>query len=240
MRIRAIETQMTANNDYILKVSNLNVKLQNQIILDNVSFNVEKGTTMAILGPNGAGKSVLFRALLNLLPHTGKIEWTEKVKIGYVPQNVAVSDVPMSVKEFLSVGDGINVEDALSMVRLHDKGVLNKRLGVLSGGQLRRILIAWALSDKPNVLFLDEPTTGIDADSEEPIYLMLNDIKKTQKITIFLITHDIHIVQEYTDYLLALNKCVTFCGKSAEIGKAATQKTIFGEPVCVETIEGEA
>jgi len=146
----------------------------------------------------------------------------------------------MSVKEFFSVGNGINVEDALSMVRLRDKSVLDKRLGVLSGGQLRRILIAWALSDKPNVLFLDEPTTGIDVESEEPIYLMLNEIKKIQNITIFLITHDIHIVQEYTDYLLALNKCVTFCGKSEEIGKASTQKMIFGEPVCVETIEGEA
>ena len=133
----------------------------------------------------------------------------------------------------------LDFEGALSMVRLKDKSVLNKRLGVLSGGQLRRILIAWALSDKPNVLLLDEPTTGIDMDSEEPIYLMLNDIKKAQKITIFLITHDIHIVQEYADDLLALNKCVTFCGKSQEIAKPSTQRLIYGEPVCVETLKGE-
>ena len=229
---------MAENNDYILKVSNLNVKLQNQIVLDNISFNVKKGTTLAILGPNGAGKTVLFRTLLNLVPYTGKIEWAEKVKIGYVPQNIAASDVPISVKEFLSIGDGIDLESALSMVRLN-KDVLNKRLGVLSGGQLRRILIAWALNDKPNVLFLDEPTSGVDMDSEEPIYLMLNDIKKTQKITIFLITHDIHIVQEYTDDLLALNKCVTFCGRSEEIAKPATQRLIYGETVCVETLKGE-
>ena len=230
---------MAENNNYILKVSNLNVKLQNQILLDNISFNARKGTTLAILGPNGAGKSVLFRTLLNLIPYTGKIEWTEKVRIGYVPQNVAVSDIPMSVKEFLSIGNSLDFEGALSMVRLKDKSVLNKRLGVLSGGQLRRILIAWALSDKPNVLLLDEPTTGIDMDSEEPIYLMLNDIKKAQKITIFLITHDIHIVQEYADDLLALNKCVTFCGKSQEIAKPSTQRLIYGEPVCVETLKGE-
>ena len=230
---------MAENNDYILKVSNLNVKLQNQIVLDNISFNVKKGTTLAILGPNGAGKTVLFRTLLNLVPYTGKIEWAEKVKIGYVPQNITASDVPISVKEFLSIGDGIDLESALSMVRLN-KDVLNKRLGVLSGGQLRRILIAWALNDKPNVLFLDEPTSGVDMDSEEPIYLMLNDIKKTQKITIFLITHDIHIVQEYTDDLLALNKCVTFCGRSEEIAKPATQRLIYGETVCVETLRGES
>jgi len=230
---------MTAKDDYILKVSNLNVRFQNQIILDNISFNVKKGTTMAILGPNGAGKSVLFRTLLNLVPYNGNVEWSEKVKVGYVPQNVAVTDMPISVKEFLSIGNRINIENALNLVRLRDKSVLNKRLGVLSGGQLRRLLIAWALIDEPNILLLDEPTTGIDMDSEEPIYLMLNDVKKTQKMTILLITHDIHIVQEYTDYLLALNKCVTFFGKSEEIGKIETQKMIYGEPVCVEALKRE-
>ena len=230
---------MAESNDDILKVSNLTVKLQNQVILDNISFNVKKGTTLAILGPNGAGKTVLFRTLLNLVPHTGSIEWAEKVKIGYVPQYVTVSDVPISVKEFLSMGNAVDFENSLSMVKLKDKNILNKRLGVLSGGQLRRILIAWALNDNPNVLFLDEPTSGVDMDSEEPIYLMLNEIKKTQKITIFLITHNIHIVQEYADDLIALNKCVTFCGPSEELAKPETQRLIYGEPVCVETIRGE-
>jgi zinc transport system ATP-binding protein len=230
---------MADDNGYILKVADLCVKLQNQILLDHISFNVKKGTTLAILGPNGAGKTVLFRTLLNLIPHTGSVEWTEKVKIGYVPQYVTISDVPMTVKEFLSIGDGLGVERALDMVRLTDAGVLNKRLGVLSGGQLRRVLIAWALNDNPNVLLLDEPTTGVDMDSEEPIYLLLNEIKKKQKITIFLITHNIHIVQEYADDLLALNKCVTFCGPSAEIAKHDIQKQIYGEPVCVETVRGD-
>ena len=231
---------MAENNDYVLKVTNLGVKLQNQVLLEHVSFNVKKGTTLAILGPNGAGKTVLFRTLLNRVPHTGSFEWSEKVKIGYVPQYVTASDVPMSVREFLSIGGGISVEEALHLVKLEDKNVADKRLGVLSGGQLRRVLIAWALKDNPNVLFLDEPTTGVDMDSEEPIYLMLNEIKKTQKITIFLITHDIHIIQEYADDLVALNKCVTFCGTAKDIGKPETQRIIYGEPVCVETIRGEA
>jgi ABC-type Mn2+/Zn2+ transport system ATPase subunit len=227
------------SNDYILKVSNLGVKLQNQTLLDHLSFNVEKGKTLAILGPNGAGKTILLKTLLNLVPHSGLVEWTEKVKIGYVPQYVAVSDIPMSVREFLSIGNGANVEEALKKVRLNDSNILNKRLGVLSGGQLRRVLIAWALNDNPNVLLLDEPTTGVDMDSEEPIYLMLNEIKKIQRITIFLITHNIHIVQEYADDLLAINKCVTFCGPSAEIAKPDIQRQIYGETVCVETERGE-
>jgi ABC-type Mn2+/Zn2+ transport system ATPase subunit len=224
---------------YILKVSDLKVRIQNQTILDHISFDVKKGTTLAILGPNGAGKTILLRTLMNLVPHSGSIEWTEKVKIGYVPQYVSVSDIPMSVREFLSIGGDVDLEKALGKVRLMDMSILNKRLGTLSGGQLRRVLIAWALNDNPNVLLLDEPTTGVDMDSEEPIYLMLNEIKKTQKITIFLITHNIHIVQEYADDLLALNKCVTFCGPSAEIGKPEIQRQIYGETVCVETRRGE-
>jgi ABC-type Mn2+/Zn2+ transport system ATPase subunit len=224
---------------YIVKVSDLKVRIQNQIILDHISFDVKKGTTLAILGPNGAGKTILLRTLMNLVPHSGSIEWTEKVKIGYVPQYVSVSDIPMSVREFLSIGGDVDLEKALGKVRLMDMSILNKRLGTLSGGQLRRVLIAWALNDNPNVLLLDEPTTGVDMDSEEPIYLMLNEIKKAQKITIFLITHNIHIVQEYADDLLALNKCVTFCGPSAEIGKPEIQRQIYGETVCVETRRGE-
>jgi zinc transport system ATP-binding protein len=225
---------MSATEDYLLRVSDLNVKLQNQTILNNISFRVKKGTTLAILGPNGAGKSVLFRALLNLLPHSGNVKWAEKVKIGYVPQNVAVSDIPLSVKEFLTIEKSeIDAENALSLVRLYDKTILNKRLGTLSGGELRRVLIAWALIDEPDILLLDEPTIGVDVGSEEPIFMMLNDIKKNKKITILLITHDIHIVREYTDYLLALNKCVTFFGKSEEIANLETQKRIYGETVCV-------
>ena len=237
---RAAEIKLTTTEGYLLRVSNLEVKLQNQILLDHISFNVRKGTTLAILGPNGAGKSVLFRALLNLLPHTGNIEWTEKVNIGYVPQNVAISDIPLSVKEFLTIGKNeINPESALGLVRLHEKSVLNKRLSVLSGGELRRVLIAWALTDEPNVLFLDEPTNGIDVGNEEPIFLMLNDIKKKRNMTILLITHDIHTVKEYSECMLALNKCVTFFGQSEKIEDLETQRAIYGEAVCVQTLESE-
>ncbi|MDR2203479.1 MAG: metal ABC transporter ATP-binding protein [Nitrososphaerota archaeon] len=229
------------NNGYVLRVLDLCVKLQKQVLLDHISFSVKRGTTLAILGPNGAGKSVLFRTLLGLVPHSGLVKWEGNIKIGYVPQYVTVLDMPLTVREFLSMavdGDNDSVLNVLSMVRLDKAGVLDKRLGVLSGGQLRRVLIAWALSGKPDVLLLDEPTTGVDMDSEEPIYLLLNDIKKSQKITILLITHNIHIVQEYSDDLLALDRVVTFYGPSADIVKPEVQRQIHGEPVCVETVKG--
>jgi zinc transport system ATP-binding protein len=224
---------MEDSNGYILKVSNLKVELQNQIILENVNFKLKKGTTLAVVGPNGAGKTILFKSLLNLVPYTGKIEWEKKVKIGYVPQNISVRDIPISVKEFLSYGKGADVEGALLAVRLSDKSIQNKILGVLSGGQLRRVLIAWAIIDNPNVLLFDEPTVGVDVGGEESIFGMLNELKQKRSITMLLITHDIHLVKEYTNQLLGLNKCLTFFGDSQQIAEPALQQKIYGETICL-------
>jgi zinc transport system ATP-binding protein len=224
---------MESHREYILEVSNLTVKLSNQIILNNVNFKLEKGAILAIAGPNGAGKSTLFRAILNIIPYDGKIEWKDKVKIGYVPQILSVRDIPVSVKEFLSFKDGSDLDPVLSSVGLHSKVVLNKSLSTLSGGQLRRVLIAWAIVDKPNILLFDEPTTGVDLDSEESIYRMLKNLTKENKMTLLLISHDLHIIREYSECLLVLNNCVAFFGESKEIMNL--QELIYGETVCRET-----
>ena len=223
---------MASHKDNMLEVSNLSVTVANQIILENISFELKKGATLAIVGPNGAGKTMFFRTLLNLVPYTGKIEWINKVKIGYVPQRLSASDIPISVKEFLSLKNPSGIEDSLKLVGLDSRDILNKSLGVLSGGQLQRVLIAWAIKDKPDVLLFDEPTTGVDIDSEEAIYKMLNELKKENEITILLISHDLHIVRDFSQYMLALNKCVTFFGESKSIMEENVQRIIYGEPVC--------
>ena len=223
---------MEPHEDYMLEVSNLSVKISNQIILDNVNFKLRKAATLAVIGPNGAGKTVLFRSLLNLIPYSGKIEWKEKVNMGYVPQILSARDLPISVREFLAFRSRQNIEGSLDSVGL-DNEILNKNLSVLSGGQLRRVLIAWAILGKPNVLLFDEPTTGVDLDSEEAIYVMLRRLTKENRITLLMISHSLHIVDEYSDYMLALNKCVTFFGESKEIMNPSIQKMIYGEPVCL-------
>ena len=220
-------------DEYLLQVSDLSVQIQNQTILEHVSFKLKKGVTLAIVGPNGAGKTMFFRALLNLVPFEGKIDWSEKVKIGYVPQNVSVKDIPISVREFLSYASGSSAEKALAAVKLDSAEIANKSLSVLSGGQLRRVLIAWAIIDNPNVLLFDEPTVGVDVGSEESIFVMLNELKKKTSITMILITHDIHLVKEYTDQLLGLNKCVTFFGDSQQIAEPSLQQKIYGETICL-------
>jgi zinc transport system ATP-binding protein len=224
---------MGETGDYLLKVSNLTVELQHQTILENVSFEINQGANVAIVGPNGAGKTMLFRTLLNLVPYTGTIEWRGKVKLGYVPQNVSVKDIPISVKEFLSYKPNADVAKALSAVRLDEKGFAEKSLNVLSGGQLRRVLIAWALIDNPNVLLLDEPTVGVDIGGEESIFVMLNELRRKTHITMLLITHDIHLVKEYTELLLGLNKCMTYFGEAHQITEPALQQKIYGETICL-------
>ena len=227
---------METQDDNILEVSNLSVEISNKPIITNVTFKISRGITLAIVGPNGAGKTTLFRALLNLLPYSGKIEWNGKMKIGYVPQILSVRDIPISVKEFLSYKNESerDIKAVLASVGLDSETIVDKSLGTLSGGQMRRVLIAWAIADKPDVLLFDEPTCGVDVDSEEAIYGMLRSLTAKNKITLLLISHDLHIVREYSDYALALNKCLVFFGKSKEVMNPETQKLIYGESICKE------
>jgi zinc transport system ATP-binding protein len=155
------------------------------------------------------------------------------VKIGYVPQNVSVRDIPISVKEFLSYKDSVDVKSALAAVKLDDPAIPDKTLAVLSGGQMRRVLIAWALLNNPDVLLFDEPTVGVDVGGEESVFFMLSELKKKRNITMLLITHDVHLVKEYTDQLLGLNKCVTYFGDSQQIVEPSLQQKIYGETVCL-------
>src|SRR3989442_1603810 len=177
----------------VLRVANLGVRLDHVPILEDVSFHVRRGTTLAIVGPNGAGKTTLFRVLLGLVPHTGTVEWSGPVRIGYVPQNFVVTDVPITVRDFLGFKSETGFEESLAAVGLGG-AVLPKRLDVLSGGEMERVLIAWAVLDRPNVLLFDEPTATGDIGSEDMLYKSLNRLEKHTNNTVVLITHYLHIV----------------------------------------------
>jgi len=218
---------MKGLDDCILEVSNLSVIVQERTILENVNFKVKRGTTLAIVGPNGAGKTMLFRALLGLVPYTGEVKWAHGVRIGYVPQKLSATDIPISVREFLSFKHASDFEKCLRAVGL-DKAVLDRALGVLSGGQLQRVLIAWAVIDEPNVLLFDEPTTGVDLDSEEAVYEMLNALEHEHGITVILISHDVHVIRDYSEHMLALNKKVICYAESEDIAKPSVLHAIYG------------
>ena len=167
------QSQIESNN--MLVVSGLSVTSQNKRVLEDVSFKVKKGTSLAVVGPNGGGKTTLFRALLNLIPYTGTIKWNDDVRIGYVPQSLVSTDLPILVEEFLRFKRRTNYETCISSVGL-EKAILRQSLGSLSGGELQRVLIAWAIVDNPSVLLFDEPTSGVDIGAEEPIYENVNHL----------------------------------------------------------------
>jgi zinc transport system ATP-binding protein len=213
---------------YILTVSDISVRAGHHVVLENVSFKVEKGTTLAIVGPNGAGKTTLFRVLLNSIPYIGKVDWYGEVKIGYVPQHLFVADIPITVREFLAFKRKTNFEPSLASAGLENKDVQNKRLNVLSGGEMQRVLIAWAIVDEPNVLLFDEPTANVDIGSEELIYETLNRIEKQLGMTILLITHDIHVIRTYSDNTLALDRNVIYYGESKRLSDPNLLMKIYG------------
>ena len=200
----------------ILEVKNLSISFSNYEVVKDLSFNVEKGETMALVGPNGAGKSVLFRALLNLIPYKGTINWQPNLKIGYVPQRLGVDQFfPLGTLEFLKFKqkDENKIYEILTQIGIGEKDqkkILQSRLGTLSGGEFQKILVAWATIDNPDVLLFDEPTAGIDLGGEETIYSLLNRMKKEHGFTILLISHDLHIVYHFADKVLCLNKKM-FC-----------------------------
>jgi len=197
------------NKTPILKVENLSVSFGQENILDSISFDVFKKDVAVILGPNGAGKSTLFRTLLGLVPHQGTISWTTK-KIGYLPpqESLARKNLPpLTVKDFFSLkSDSIqNSIELLKKVGL-DSSILHQQFATLSTGQFQRMMIAWVLISKPDVLLLDEPTAGIDVGGEDTIFSLLHRIWKEQELTILLITHDVSIIWKHATEVLCLNK----------------------------------
>lgn len=209
------ETLNKPMGNLALKVSGLKIRGEDSTILDEVNFALKSGTIMAIVGPNGAGKTTLFRALLGLIPYSGTIEWKKGVRMGYVPQELVATDIPITVREFLSLKFKTDFTECLKTVGLEER-ILELQLGRLSGGELQRVLLAWSIVDRPDILLFDEPTSGVDVGAEEPIYEKIKQLKETTGITVLIITHNHHVVLHYTDQILGLNRKQIFFGNTAE------------------------
>jgi len=220
-------------SDFILKVKNLNVILDHQSIIENLSFEVKRGDALTILGPNGAGKSVLLKTLLGLIPYRGEIEWAKAIKIGYVPQRLPfIKDIPISIRDFFnlkrSLGKG--TEAILNSVGFKED-FSRKKIGDLSSGQFQRVLIAWGLVGNPQVLLFDEPTTGVDIGAEETIYNLLAKLKEERDLTILLVTHDLSVVYKFSTEVICLNRQPICYGPSQEVLTPESIQKLYGGEV---------
>lgn len=220
----------------ILEVDNLNVSFNHLKVLENLSFDVDEGDSLTIIGPNGSGKTVLLKALLGLVPYQGKIKWRENVKIGYLPQVFFLDQtLPFTLWEFLMTkinvlkADPKELHETMELVRL-PQNALPKLLGQLSGGQLQRALVAFALIGNPDVLLLDEPTASIDPPSEEQIYETIHNLQDLKNLTIIIVSHDLSLVYRYATKVLCLNKQQICFGTPEEALTTERLEELYGAP----------
>ncbi|MDI7260892.1 MAG: metal ABC transporter ATP-binding protein [Thermodesulfobacteriota bacterium] len=220
-------------NELILKVRNLNVRLDHQSIIENLSFEVKKGEVLTILGPNGAGKSVLLKTLIGLLPYKGEIEWAKELKIGYVPQRLPfIKDIPLSIKDFFNLkGSPEKETEAILNSVGFKEDFSRKKIGDLSSGQFQRVLIAWGLVGNPQVLLFDEPMTGVDISAEETIYNLLAKLKGEMDLTILLVTHDLSVVYKFSTDVICLNRQPICYGPPQEVLTPESLQRLYGGEV---------
>ncbi|HXT86034.1 MAG TPA: metal ABC transporter ATP-binding protein [Verrucomicrobiae bacterium] len=221
----------------MLSVRGVTVKFGARTIIQNLSFSVQRGENLAIIGPNGAGKSVLLHALLNLVPYEGAVEWAEDAKLGYVPQKVAADrQLPLEVKDLLSAKARLmkigatDVRSAAERVGLTPE-LLSTSVGILSGGEFQKALIAFALLGNPNVLLFDEPMSSLDELTEEHVYELLRDLQREQQLTMLTVSHDLSIVYQSATNVLCLGKGTPCFGPPKEILTPQILEAVYSAPV---------
>jgi len=194
-----------------LTVQSLSVYFGSIAVLDAISFVIKRGEFVGLTGPNGAGKSTLLKTLLGLTPtYGGSYSFADDLTVSYVPQHYALpSHVPVSVAEVVRMGarnimTGKAVLDALTHVGLH-KDFLHKNFHELSGGQKQRVMIARAIVTAPDMIFFDEPLSGIDVQTKTQIYDLLKKFNK-EGMTILFVSHDVDHVVEACDRVLCLDR----------------------------------
>ena len=226
----------------ILKVSGLTVYQGKYLAVRDVSFELLPGTDTAIVGPNGAGKSTLIKAILDLIPRSaGTIEvfgrpisrlGNLRNFLGYMPQNFIFDrSFPISVSELVALGIGDRKNSffssfsfwqakretlAVVTAALHRTDAYrlrNQAIGTLSGGQLKRVLLAYCLVTPRKLLVLDEAFAGVDVQGTTDFYALLNELKREENWTVLQVSHDIDMVSRHCDRVICLNQTLVCSGK---------------------------
>jgi zinc transport system ATP-binding protein len=236
----------------ILEVSNLYVSRSNSSVIEHADFTIHRGDYVGIVGPNGGGKTTLILALLNILPRTkGSIRlfgqnigsFSKWEKIAYVPQHAVNFDpnFPLTVRELVSLGrvnrgnmgrtlkrkDWESVDEVLEFMGISE--IANKRIGQLSGGQKQRVFVAKALVRNPEIILLDEPVVGVDAETQEKFYKKLSDLNVKKGITILIVTHDLTAVFCRMSKIMCINKRVNVTDITEALEPEEVLRKAYGE-----------
>jgi zinc transport system ATP-binding protein len=228
----------------VLEVENLGVTLGGQSVLEGVSLEVEAGTIHALLGPNGAGKTTLIRCVLGDVEHEGaiRLRLRDPARIGYVPQSLHVDPaLPLSVADFFLLmlrrmpvfaarrrPTRRTLQELLA--RTESAHLVDRLLGKLSGGELRRVLLAQALAPRPELLLLDEPASNVDEPGLRLFEQLLLRLRDQEGITVLMVAHDVPMVLRAADRVTGLNRSVTFDGVPAELADPEALGRLYGVP----------
>jgi zinc transport system ATP-binding protein len=219
------------SENILVKLNNVGFRQNKKWLVEGVSLEVKKGKIITLIGPNGSGKSTTAKIALGIYKDIeGSVE-KHTNKVGYVPQKITIDwTLPLRVKDFMILTEFLQeeeIDDALSLTGvMHLK---NKNLGNLSGGEFQRVLLARAISKKPELLVLDEPVQGVDYTGEIALYELIKKISDTLNCGILLISHDLHTVMTATDHVVCLNGHVCCSGTPKDVVKNNEYKSLFGD-----------
>lgn len=222
-------------HETIFTAEKISVQRSGTQILEDISVSLCRGEVLAVIGPNGAGKTTFMKAVLGLAPYSGSVTWAPNIRIGYVPQKVSVSGTfPLTVEELFLLKTRkpflfhSHKHKSSWLDRVDGTHLLHKKLSQLSGGELQRVLIAYALAGDVDVLCLDEPSAGIDIGGGQTVYSLLNELRTKENKTIILISHDINVVFRYADQVLCIDKRMICNGRPASVLTAETIERMYG------------
>lgn len=211
----------------IVKVEGLTVLRGRYAALENVSFEIPTGSSAAIVGPNGSGKSTLVQVILDLIPKaSGSIELLGRPvrrlgnlrsQIGYMPQNFIFDrSFPISVAELVALGQSSGHQKAAisqALRRVNAYHLWDQAIGTLSGGELKRVLLAYCLVTPRKLLVLDEAFAEVDVQGEAEFFDLLNELRHEENWTVLQVSHDLDMVNRHCDFVLCLNRSLICTGE---------------------------
>ena len=230
-------------SDPLISVDHVSFHYQSDVVLDDVTLEVRRGDFLGVIGPNGSGKTTLLKIMLGLLtPASGTVSlfgqpiatFTDWQKIGYVPQKAGaaatISHVPISVEEVVGLGHAGSSKAVVRALRSVGMDAQRKKLlSELSGGQQQRVFIARALVTEPELLILDEPTVGVDVESQAAFYELLRTLHQKHGLTLVLVSHDIDVVAHEVKTVACINRTLIFHGTPKDVMRGDFIEKLYGK-----------
>lgn len=215
----------------LIEALGLSVERSGRQVLSHVDFAIQPGEIVTVVGPNGSGKSTLLKALIGAVPVTqGAVKRKQGLRVGYVPQKLDVDpSLPMTVRRFLDLPVKVAaLERQRALKEAGAESLEDRQLADLSGGQFQRVLLARALLNKPDVLFLDEPTTALDQPGSAAFYRLIERVRDQLGCAVLMISHELHVVMSASDRVICMNGHICCEGLPEVVAQAEEYRALFG------------